>query len=230
MGIAPCYEQFEKANRSRGRDAKLWGLCKQARQAAANCSAVNPGTMWRPSVPSSCCCFLDCSGGIRPHRQIGRASRDLRNGLSPADRVNQSYNLEVSTMSESRKQSRGRGVAAVEFALVAPVFLVMALGIIEVGRMMMVEQILVNATNLGARAATMDGSTTASVQTLMANYLTSSSISGSTQTISPDPSTASSGTAITVTVTVPSSSVSWTGSLAWGSGKTLSATAVMVHE
>ena len=37
-----------------------------------------------------------------------------------------------------------RGVAAVEFALVAPVFFLVVLGIIEFGRMAMVQQVLAN--------------------------------------------------------------------------------------
>jgi len=94
----------------------------------------------------------------------------------------------------------------------------------------MVEQILTSAASVGAQAASLNGSTTSSVQTLVSNYLTDGSISGATITVSPSPSTASSGTAMTVTVSVPTSSVSWTGTLAWGSGQTLGATSVMIHQ
>ncbi|HUG68005.1 MAG TPA: TadE family protein [Pirellulaceae bacterium] len=47
-----------------------------------------------------------------------------------------------------RKQ---RGAAAVEFAAVAPIFVLLLFGMLEFGRMVMVQQILTNATREGAR-------------------------------------------------------------------------------
>ena len=61
--------------------------------------------------------------------------------------------------SAARKRSARQGTVAVEFALVAPVFFAVILGIVDHGRMMMVEQILVNAVNVGARAAILPGET-----------------------------------------------------------------------
>src|SRR5206468_2029837 len=59
---------------------------------------------------------------------------------------------------------RKRGAAAaVEFALVAPVLLLFVLGIIEFGRLMMVEQILTNAAREGARRAVMANATQSDV-------------------------------------------------------------------
>ena len=72
--------------------------------------------------------------------------------------------------SGSRKRSTRRGVAAVEFALVAPLFFTLILGIIEFGRMMMVQEILVNAAREGARAAILPGETDAQVTTTVSNY------------------------------------------------------------
>jgi len=60
--------------------------------------------------------------------------------------------------SVARKRSAHQGTAAIEFALVTPVFFTVILGIVEYGRMM-VEQILVNAVNVGARAAILPGET-----------------------------------------------------------------------
>ena len=47
-------------------------------------------------------------------------------------------------------RTKSRGVAAVEFALVAPLFLLFLFGMIEFGRMVMVQQVLTNASREGA--------------------------------------------------------------------------------
>lgn len=57
----------------------------------------------------------------------------------------------------ARKQIRGRhhhtrrGAAAVEMALVLPLFLLVIFGIVEIGRAFMVEHLLANAARVGAR-------------------------------------------------------------------------------
>ena len=53
------------------------------------------------------------------------------------------------------------GVAATEFAIVAPVFLLLVIGILELGRALMVQQVLINASRVGARQAITLGATTA---------------------------------------------------------------------
>ncbi len=45
------------------------------------------------------------------------------------------------------------GAAAVEFAIVAPVFFLLVIGMIEIGRALMVQQVLINASRVGARQA-----------------------------------------------------------------------------
>ncbi len=52
-----------------------------------------------------------------------------------------------------RLTRRARGVAAVEFALAAPIFFALMFGVIEVGRMLWVWNAAVEATRLGARMA-----------------------------------------------------------------------------
>jgi Flp pilus assembly protein TadG len=101
-----------------------------------------------------------------------------------------------------------RGAAAVEFALVAPVFFLFIFGLIKYGRLVMVQQVLTNAASEGCRMAIVTTATTTSVKNTVTNYLTSAGISGSTPTVSPDPATATSGQTITVQVTIPFSSVS----------------------
>ncbi len=49
--------------------------------------------------------------------------------------------------------SKRRGVAAVEMALVAPLFMLLVLGIIEFGRYLMVGQLVTNAAREGTRMA-----------------------------------------------------------------------------
>lgn len=124
-----------------------------------------------------------------------------------------------------------RGAAAVEFAVVAPVFLLFALGMIEYGRMVMVQQVITNASREGARVAVLDGSTPTDVEGIVNQYLASGSISGAAITITPTNLDAVEfGEPITVTVDVPFSQVSWLPSPMYLGGTTLSATTVMGRE
>ena len=61
-------------------------------------------------------------------------------------------------------RKKRRGAAAVEFAVVAPIFLLLVFGMIEYGRMVMVQQVLTNASREGARVAVLDGSTAQQVR------------------------------------------------------------------
>jgi Flp pilus assembly protein TadG len=123
-----------------------------------------------------------------------------------------------------------RGVAATEFAIVAPVFFLMVMGFIEFGRAMMVQQVLINASRVGARQASTTGATTAQVQAAVQAYTSGVTINGVTVTVAPDPSTAVAGTAITVNTSVPFSSVSWLKSAWFLGGKTLKASSQMRKE
>jgi Flp pilus assembly protein TadG len=124
-----------------------------------------------------------------------------------------------------------RAAAAVEFAVVAPVFFLLVFGMIEYGRMVMVEQIITNASREGARAAVLDGATTASVTSAVNGYLASGSISGATVTVSPDPPTSAQyGDPVTVTVSIPFSQVSWLPSPMYLGATTLTQATVMRRE
>src|SRR3954469_11437515 len=95
----------------------------------------------------------------------------------------------------SRRQSIGskarrRGAAVTEFAIVAPGFFMMVIGFIEFGRALMVQQVLVNASRVGARMASTTGATSTSVKTAVTNYTSGVAVSGVTATVSPDPATA----------------------------------------
>jgi Flp pilus assembly protein TadG len=125
---------------------------------------------------------------------------------------------------------RRSGAAAVEFALVAPLLVLLVLGMIEFGRMIMVEQILTNAAREGARKAVLPGVTQAQVETAIDDYLKNSSVKGQSRTVSPNPGSATGGTSITVTVSVPYNSVTWLPVSRFLSGKTLSASVIMRKE
>jgi Flp pilus assembly protein TadG len=125
-----------------------------------------------------------------------------------------------------------RGAAAVEFAVVAPVFFIMVLGMVEFGRMVMVQQVLTNASREGARVAVLDGATASDVTTKVRNYLTAAHLPAVDPTVSPNPpSTAGYGDPVTVTVQIPFSQVSWLPSPIFVSGSTqLTASTVMRRE
>ena len=124
-----------------------------------------------------------------------------------------------------------RGAAAVEFALVAPLLLLMVMGMIEYGRMVMVQQVITNATREGARRAVLDGSTTGDVTAAVQTFLTNARVNGAVVSVTPDPpSSASFGEPVTVSVQVPFSEVSWLPTPMFLSSTNLSASTVMRRE
>jgi Flp pilus assembly protein TadG len=124
-----------------------------------------------------------------------------------------------------------RGVAAVEFACVAPLFFLLVFGLIEYGRMVMVQQLLTNGAREGARVGVLDGSTEAKVKTAVETYLSAAGIKNTTTTVSPNPpSSATANSPVSVTVSVGFNDVSWLPSPFYLGGKTLSFNAVMRRE
>ncbi|NND96593.1 MAG: pilus assembly protein [Pirellulaceae bacterium] len=107
-----------------------------------------------------------------------------------------------------------RGAAALEMALVLGLLILLVFGIIEMGRAIMVNQVITNAAREGARRAVIPGATNQQVQDRVTGYLDSASITGYTQTIqvngSPgDLSSAPAHAEIQVAVSVPYSDVSY---------------------
>ena len=131
-------------------------------------------------------------------------------------------------------RKKRHGASVVEFAIVAPVFFLLVFGMIEYGRLVMVQQVLTNATREGARQAVLDGATTADVKQVVVDYLHSSSISSADAndvTVNPDPpSDADSGEAVTVSVSISFNQVSWLPSPMFLGGKTMNAQSVMRRE
>jgi Flp pilus assembly protein TadG len=118
--------------------------------------------------------------------------------------------------SSHRTHQRRRGTAAVELAVVAPLIAILLVGLLEVGRIVQVNEILSNAAREGARKASTGINTYSDVQTTVANYLTNAGITnqtGLTVTVYDvtqgnsgpqfNPSTANWLDQLTVTVTLP---------------------------
>jgi Flp pilus assembly protein TadG len=104
------------------------------------------------------------------------------------------------------------GAAAVEFAIVAPLFLLLLAGIMEFGQAFRIQHSLSTAARRGARAAVIDGTTTSFITQKVRDQCTNSLgvapadvsvvvlVDGSSAT---DVSQAEEGSEITVTVEIP---------------------------
>ena len=86
-----------------------------------------------------------------------------------------------------RCKSQRLGAAAVEFAIVAPLFFMLVFGCIEFGRALMVQQILTNASRVGAREAITLNATESEVITTASAYAASTSVSGVIVSVTPSP-------------------------------------------
>jgi Flp pilus assembly protein TadG len=95
-----------------------------------------------------------------------------------------------------------RGVASIEFALVAIVFFFFLFGCIEMGRMNTVRQTVNNAAYEGARACIVPGATAAEGAAAAQAVLTAVGISGAQITVTPSTITSTTPD-VTVKVTAP---------------------------
>ena len=133
------------------------------------------------------------------------------------------------------KQRRGAAVA--EFAIVAPIFILLVFGMIEFGRAVMVQQVLVNASREGARLAVLDGTTVSEIEQRIDFYLNSSTINNETiiytvnGAVVADPTaTANFGDAVGVEVRVNFNDVSWLPVPQYIGDTVLRATSIMRRE
>jgi Flp pilus assembly protein TadG len=102
---------------------------------------------------------------------------------------------------------------------------------IEFGRMMMMQQILTNASREGARRAIVETTTNGEVVSVVNDYLASTGIAGATVTVSPtDLSAIALGDPVTVRVTTPYSANSWLPSPWFLGGTSVQAESVMRAE
>ncbi|QEH35993.1 TadE-like protein [Aquisphaera giovannonii] len=119
-------------------------------------------------------------------------------------------------IARGRGRKRRRGIAAVEAALTFPLLLTILVGLWEVGRLVEVKQVLVNAAREGGRQASIGTKTAAQIQADVLNYIRLDGLSTQgagvtvTNLTSPsvvDPSQAAQLDRIRVTVTIPFDSV-----------------------
>ncbi|GAA2198747.1 TadE/TadG family type IV pilus assembly protein [Sinomonas flava] len=95
-------------------------------------------------------------------------------------------------------QDRERGAAAVEFALVLPVLILLLLGIVDYGRLFNAQQTLTYAARSGARVMVLQNSTSAAITAAQNTASDLGSIPSSSFAVSP--STCTAGTQVTFTV------------------------------
>jgi Flp pilus assembly protein TadG len=129
-----------------------------------------------------------------------------------------------------KNASERRGAAVVEFAIVAPVFFLLVIGLVEFGRALMVQQVLTNASRVGARTAIGLNATTTQVVNAATEYASGASVSGVSVNVNPSPAAAETGQPITVTVSIDYQNVSWLPAPWFISDTTLSATSIMRKE
>ena len=102
---------------------------------------------------------------------------------------------------------------------------------IEVGRAIMIQQIITNASREGARRAVLDGATNTEVTTFVNTYLTNATLPSATVTFPQgNPQDAGFGEPVEVEVSIPFNQVSWVPAPMYLGGKNLSASTVMRRE
>lgn len=131
-----------------------------------------------------------------------------------------------------RRRPDRRGASVAEFAIVAPLLVLLGFGLIEFGRMVHVQQILTNAAREGARFVASESATSTTTATsAVQSYLASAGVSGATIAFTPsDVSTAQPGDEMECEVSVTFDDVSWLPTPMYISGATLSGIAVMRRE
>lgn len=113
-----------------------------------------------------------------------------------------------------RQRKSRRGAAALEFAIVLPMLLILVMGVLEVGRLLDIQQILTCAAREGARHGAAN-SPTAGAENIVRRYLKNQGLiaaaSTATVTISTNGTTTSGFPVYQVRVTLPANSIHWVG-------------------
>ena len=144
---------------------------------------------------------------------------------------NQTRRPTCSTPKRFNREVIRAGAAVVEFAIVGPLMVMLTMGMMEVGRAVMVKQVMINASREGARLAILPSTNAEDVIAQVSSQLAASSINGTTVTINPPSlANAAAGTAVTVSISVNASQVSWVPNPAFTLNRTISASTTMRRE
>jgi Flp pilus assembly protein TadG len=139
-------------------------------------------------------------------------------------------NAQPTTHARRRNHGCRKGAAVVEFAVISPLLILVLLGMIECGRMVMVQQALTTAVREGARAASMRGSSGAA-KDAVEEFLVGAGVRGSRVAVKLGSNGITAhGQPITVTVSVPFAKVSWLPSPFFMKSAMMSSTATMRRE
>lgn len=113
---------------------------------------------------------------------------------------------------------RRRGAVALEFAIVFPILLIAIVGLVELSRVLMVQQVMINAAREGARRAVVPASNDAELtgeNGILSHYLSNAGIPATYTVqvlVNGSPSTvvaASPHDELTVVVSIPYGDVTW---------------------
>lgn len=115
--------------------------------------------------------------------------------------------------------------------MVAPIMIMLTMGLMEVGRMVMVKQLMVSASREGARLGTLPGVSEGEVIERVQDELKGVGINGVSVTVTPaNLIAAPSGTAVTVSLSVPSSQISWVNTPMFSANTVIDASTTMRRE
>ncbi|MFT7641721.1 MAG: hypothetical protein ACI9G1_003472 [Pirellulaceae bacterium] len=140
-------------------------------------------------------------------------------------------NRKMDQLCRSFRKKR-RGASVVEFAIVAPMFILLVFGMIEYGRMVMVQQVITNAAREGAQQLALPNGTPSEAQTAVTNYLTGAGFSDIASEIEVNsiPASPESGMDCTVSMHFPYGEVSWIPSTFLLGDSTLTASSTVRRE
>ncbi len=125
-----------------------------------------------------------------------------------------------------------RGAAAVEFALLLPVLATLTFGMIDFGRMLWFQEVLVNATRTGARQGTLfnSGNGQAQIQGFVAQSLANGGVPAAGLNVTVNGLGTGQGNPLTVTSSIPWNYMVIDGLIPALSTSQLQATVVMMNE
>ena len=110
----------------------------------------------------------------------------------------------------NRSNRLRRGVAAVEFAVVAPLMIMLTFGLIEIGRVMLVKQTATHATREGARVSVRPNADNNQIHSRVVEELAIFGIDNAIIETEPfDIDQALPGSSVTVRVRINAADVSW---------------------